>query len=84
MTLIPEWQKVVDIGKDDYTSRLKVDGGYLYHRWDIFADSITSCMCFVPDIDLQRYQSHLRDAYKKGYQDGHADAYNGISARTIE
>jgi hypothetical protein len=25
---------------------------------------------FVPDVDLQRYQAHLRDAYNAGFKDG--------------
>jgi len=51
--------------------RMKVEGGYLY--------SHDKTLCFVPDVDLQRYQSHLRDAYKKGYEDGHADGEQGIT-----
>lgn len=50
--------------------RIKVDGGYIYET--------PNGLCFVPDIDLQRYQSHLRDAYKKGYADGQEDAKNGV------
>jgi len=56
--------------------RIKVDGGYLY--------SFTkeeSAMCFVPDIDLQRYQAHLRDAYRQGYAQGHEDAKRGIKEK---
>lgn len=58
---------------EEYASdiiRLKVDGGYIYET--------THGLCFVPDIDLQRYQAHLRDAYKKGYADGQEDAKNGV------
>ena len=51
------------------TSRLKVNGGHIYCMQS--SDGLTSC--FVPDVDLQRYQAHLRDAYKKGYEDGHID-----------
>jgi hypothetical protein len=47
--------------------RIRVDGGYIYKTYNDMKD-ITSC--FVPDIDLTRYQAHLRDAYNKGFQDG--------------
>lgn len=56
--------------------RVKVEGGYLYHV-TILSSEHTD-MCFVPDIDLQRYQSHLRDAYTQGYKDGQEDAKEGI------
>lgn len=46
--------------------RLKVEGGYLY----LTSDDPNRCMCFVPDVDLTRYQSHLRDAYNQGVKDG--------------
>jgi len=46
--------------------RLKVDGGHIY-RWSTFNGG---SMVFVPEIDLKRYESHLRDAYNKGFQDG--------------
>lgn len=51
--------------------RIKVDGGWLYEGENGF-------MTFVPDIDLKRYESHLRDAYKKGYEDGHSDGKAGF------
>lgn len=58
----------------DGTSRLKVDGGHLYVYRGLTTDI---AMTFVPDIDLQRYQSHLRDAYNQGYKNGREDArYN--------
>lgn len=53
--------------------RIKVEGGHIYSFKDI-----NGPMCFVPDIDLQRYQSHLRDAYTQGYQAGQEDAKKGI------
>ena len=40
----------------------KVDGGHIYET--------PHGLCFVPDVDLTRYQSHLRDAYTQGYKDG--------------
>lgn len=58
--------------------RIKVEGGYLY------AESDLKNMCFVPDVDLTRYQSHLRDAYKQGYKDGHQDARSGVQRVDIE
>jgi hypothetical protein len=60
-----EWEKY-----GNKTVRLKVDGGYLYET--------IHGLCFVPDVDLTRYQSHLRDAYRAGYRDGHEDAKNGV------
>ena len=50
--------------------RIKVDGGHIYEADDN--------LCFVPEIDLMRYQSHLRDAYTKGYRDGQEDTKNGL------
>jgi hypothetical protein len=44
------------------TFRLKVDGGHIY--------TIKEGLCFVPDVDLTRYQAHLRDAYNQGFKDG--------------
>ena len=65
----PAWERYTD-GID----RVKVDGGYVFRTLSQGDVSI----CFVPDIDLQRYQAHLRDAYTKGYADGQEDAKNGI------
>lgn len=58
---------------DHLTERLKVEGGFLYRTKKIGVDCIA--MCFVPDVDLQRYQAHLRDAYKQGFIDGGVDAH---------
>lgn len=55
--------------------RMKVDGGYLYSH-DV--EDAGNCMVFVPDVDLQRYQAHLRDAYKQGYADGQQDLKDGV------
>lgn len=57
-------------------NRIKVDGGYLYNV--MVRHTKCTNTVFVPDIDLQRYQGHLRDAYKKGYDDGQLDARNGV------
>jgi hypothetical protein len=57
-----EWESVTPDG----TARLKVDSGYVYR----IETSKGLTMCYVPDIDLQRYQAHLRDAYNKGFADG--------------
>lgn len=50
--------------------RAKVDGGYIYET--------EHGICFVPDVDLQRYQAHLRDAYTQGYKAGQEDAKHGV------
>lgn len=65
----PAWERYSD-GID----RIKVNGGSVYRTISQGDVSI----CFVPDVDLQRYQAHLRDAYKKGYADGHEDGENDI------
>jgi len=62
---LPKWEDYAES-----TERLKVDGGHIYLILGLGA-------CFVPDIDLSRYQSHLRDAYKQGYDVGYADCNNG-------
>ena len=64
-----EWEEVTI-----NTWRFKVDGGYLYHNEEEGGNT----MCFVPDVDLQRYQSHLRDAYTQGFNDGQEHAKNEI------
>lgn len=71
-----KWE-VVDEASNAITERLKVDGGHLYHRMTF---ECAAAMCFVPDVDLQRYQAHLRDAYTKGYAEGHADAKINVNA----
>lgn len=60
---------------NDTLIRFKVDGGYLYKTSDVNGTS----MVWSPDIDLTRYQSHLRDAYNKGYQDGQEHAKYGLT-----
>ena len=77
MSANSKWE-VVDEAPNAITERLKVDGGHLYHVGNNAARSTS--MCFVPEIDLQRYQSHLRDAYTKGYAEGHADAKINVNA----
>ena len=75
-----KWEDVAE-GNSDCLQRYKVEGGYLYHNTVCDgADHryFNIAMCFVPDIDLQRYQAHLRDAYTKGYADGQEDAKNGV------
>jgi hypothetical protein len=62
-----------------YTRRLKVDGGYLYRTiTNDDYDTRAVAMCFVPDVDLARYQSHLRDAYTQGWKDGKEHSKLGI------
>ena len=58
----PKWELFADGG----LYRIKVEGGYLY--------SVNETLCLVPDIDLKRYESHLRDAYTKGFDEGFNEA----------
>ncbi len=62
-----EWERATPSG----TYRLKVSGGYIYRDQE---GNNGVAMCFVPDVDLRRYQSHLRDAYNKGFNDGSNEA----------
>lgn len=62
-----KWEHV-----DNYLWRIKVEGGHIYQGTN--GDNGVS-NCFVPDVDLTRYQAHLRDAYSKGFEDGKADAH---------
>lgn len=64
MSDLPEWERY-----GDTIDRIKVDGGWVY-RVMFQGDVATS---FVPDVDLQRYQAHLRDAYNQGFKDGQDD-----------
>jgi hypothetical protein len=57
----PSWEEFTT-----NTWRLKVEGGHIYHNVEDGGNS----MCFVPDVDLTRYQAHLRDAYNQGFKDG--------------
>lgn len=66
MSELQQWEEVAK-----FTDRLKVDGGYLYRS--IYSKDGES-MSFVPDVDLQRYQAHLRDAYNQGFKDGLEEA----------
>ena len=77
-----EWEKVTGEKEYEFTWRLKVDGGWLYHRRDYMPNSeeVSTTMCFVPDVDLQRYQSHLRDAYTQGFKDGQEEAKHNPEA----
>jgi hypothetical protein len=69
-----EWEKY-----GDGVKRMKVEGGYIYkHHW--YHDF---SICFVPDVDLERYQSHLRDAYNQGFKDGQ-DSNSFYSKKTAE
>lgn len=61
--LKPTWEVYGDIING--LARIKVDGGWLYAE-----KCERGPMCFVPDVDLTRYQAHLRDAYKAGYEAG--------------
>jgi hypothetical protein len=72
-----QWEKILetDNAYETFTlSRIKVDGGHIYREaWDL-EERPALGLCFVPDVDLQRYQSHLRDAYTQGYKAGQEDA----------
>lgn len=57
------------------TERLKVDGGHLYRVGVKSVIQPVFTMSFVPDVDLQRYQAHLRDAYNQGFKDGQTEAH---------
>lgn len=74
MSVEKQWEVVVQESNGG-TSRLKVDGGYLYQNFAYVNDVPCMSMCFVPDVDLTRYQAHLRDAYKQGFIDGGIDAH---------
>lgn len=69
-----DWEIVTET-KWENTKRLKVDGGYLYRIVNNYGEGENEsiAMTWVPDIDLTRYQAHLRDAYKKGFDDGRED-----------
>lgn len=66
-----EWENVTDEG-GEMTERLKVEGGWLYRStlWNEEGDTVSVALTHVPDVDLQRYQAHLRDAYNQGFKDG--------------
>lgn len=70
------WELIYNEPQSKLT-RFKVEGGYIYNNISFLLEDdgktaklIAESMCFVPDVDLQRYQSHLRDAYNKGFQEG--------------
>lgn len=64
----------------EHFSRCKVEGGHLYRSFVRWKHQPTLSMNFVPDVDLSRYQAHLRDAYRQGYNDGQSDAKVGCRA----
>ncbi len=69
------WEVIYHYFNDDKTvstnmCKMKVEGGHLYKDYVHSGAAIACTMCFVPDIDLTRYQSHLRDAYTQGFKDG--------------
>jgi hypothetical protein len=71
MAELKQWEQVaVDL------ARVKIEGGYIYQ-----SDSGEGGMAltFAPDVDLQRYQAHLRDAYRQGYIDGQNDSKHGVT-----
>ena len=61
-----KWEPV----SGDGTDCMKVDGGYIYRCQK---GNGGLAMVFVPEIDLTRYESHLRDAYNRGYETGQED-----------
>jgi len=79
------WEDIF-VGENDCLQRYKVEGGYLYHNTMNDEDDpkyFNSTMCFVPDIDLERYQSHLRDAYSQGFKDGMGELTNILDSDTL-
>ena len=78
----PTWELVID---ESYESmkRLKVPGGYLYNFITSCADDREcTAMCFVPEVDLTRYASHLRDAYNQGFKDGQSELRSNVENQT--
>ena len=71
-----KWQEISfnNFGRNHKTfNRFKVEGGYVYEitYYNEKSDSVVSTgTCFVADVDLTRYQAHLRDAYNQGFKDG--------------
>lgn len=59
------WVIIENEGAGD-TETLKVNGGHLYR----ITKGEAIAVAFVPDVDLQRYAAHLRDAYNAGFKDG--------------
>lgn len=73
MTKCKDSWEIIETTATSELSRYKVDGGWLY----VICADRSLAMSYVPDVDLQRYQSHLRDAYRQGYEHGHKDAGSG-------
>lgn len=70
MTGDPEWELYAT-----EMLRIKVEGGHIYET--------DGSICFVPDVDLKRYQSHLRDAYNQGFKDGQQEEKKGFDIRNV-
>lgn len=66
MEQVQQWEEVSDNGTSE-VCRHKVEGGWLYTVTVALAKVFTTT--FVPDVDLARYQAHLRDAYNQGCED---------------
>ena len=77
-----KWELVVD-WKDQIVgfSRIKVDGGHVYRQIVASGGTDSVSLCFVPDVDLKRYESHLRDAYRQRYVAGHEDSKRGVEEK---
>jgi hypothetical protein len=69
----PEWERYAP-----NIERILVAGGYIYKTLEQNDIATT----FVPDVDLQRYQAHLRDAYNQGFQDGRSYIINEIKSQS--
>ena len=61
------------------TERIPVEGGHIYYVSNHIARQ--TALCFVPDVDLKRYQSHLRDAYHQGFVDGMIEARANLHSK---
>ncbi len=62
-------------GRYEITEKMKIDGGWLYRVYTNQSNMPLGivpsiALTFTPDIDLTRYQAHLRDAYNQGLKDG--------------
>lgn len=75
MEKVNPWEDV-SANEVTHVCRHKVEGGWLYSTTVSGVNMFT--VTFVPEIDLSRYQAHLRDAWKQGYEDGRRDERMGV------
>lgn len=77
MEKVNPWEDV-SANEVTHVCRHKVEGGWLYSTTVSGVNMFT--VTFVPEIDLSRYQAHLRDAWKQGHDQGVEDARRGLNA----